>query len=62
MEPVLEPNWRAEHREGGPPCEDDLEERQPEGERLVGRAHDEGDAVARLQRTCTCSVHAAYMQ
>ena len=48
---MLQQQRRAEHREVGPPCEDDLEERQPEGERLVGRAHDEGDAVARLQGT-----------
>ena len=51
LQRVLQQQRRAEHREVGAPCEDDLEERQPEGERLVGRAHDEGDAVARLQCT-----------
>ena len=51
LQRVLQQQRRAEHREVGPACEDDLEEGEAEGERLVARAHDEGDAVPRLQCT-----------
>ena len=61
LQRVLQQQRRAEHRKVGPPREDDLEERQSEGERFVGRAHDEGDAVARLE--CTRSAaHTVYIR
>ena len=46
---MLQQQRRAQQAEVGAAGEDDAEERHAEGERLVGRAHDEGDAVARLQ-------------